>query len=117
MIARRLEHITRMITRTIGEMLAKGEVSDPRIHELVTVHRTTVSKDLRRATVYVTGTISNRAMRKSVTGLNHAAGHIQSNINKHMRLHHVPRLKFVHDVSIRDGFEVIQKIEEYSQSP
>jgi ribosome-binding factor A len=46
-----------------------------------------------------------------VEGLQSAAGFIQSQLAKMMRIRQTPRLRFHEDQGIREGFELVQKIE------
>ena len=108
---RRVQRISHSITRVIADALLRSEVSDPRVHPLITIYRTNLSNDLRRATVYITGDISKRSMRRSLIGLNSAAGYLQVYISKQLRIRNTPRLRFVHDKSIQEGFEVVNALE------
>jgi ribosome-binding factor A len=52
-----------------------------------------------------------------VRGLESAAGFIQSTLSKKLRLRQFPHLAFIFDESIREGFEMVHKIENLDIKP
>jgi ribosome-binding factor A len=80
----------------------------------VSITAVTVSKDLAYAKVYVSS-FEGEGHKKpgaAVNGLNHAAGYIQGVIGKRIRLRNTPRLTFIADHGIEDGFHINEKIKE-----
>ncbi len=49
--------------------------------------------------------------KQGVQGLESAAGFIRSVLAKKLRLRQCPRLSFVYDESVRDGFSLSRKID------
>ena len=58
---------------------------------------------------------STQGLEKGVQGLQNAAGFIQAQLAKEMRLRLTPKLRFIADAGIREGFELIRKIEELTE--
>ena len=56
--------------------------------------------------------MNKKETEKGVTGLESAAGFIQTKLSKKLRLRVFPRLTFIHDTSLKDGFEMVQKLNE-----
>jgi ribosome-binding factor A len=70
-----------------------------------------VSRDLSWAEVYVSTFKPEGNLSRGVLGLQSAAGFIQSQLAAVMRIRKTPRLRFYEDTSIREGFELVQKID------
>lgn len=114
MLSYRLQKLESSITRLLSVAVVQRAVRDPRINPLIAIFKTKLSKDLHYATVLVAGNISNRSLRKSVVGLNHAAGFLQQHIAHHMRMRNIPKLRFLADQSIAHGFDMVHKIEQHT---
>lgn len=108
----RLSRIESLIMRVLSEMTAKRMVRDPRVNPLVTFSYAKISPDLHNGEVGIAGYMSKTALRKSATGLNHAAGYMQSYIAKQIRIRTVPHLHFVVDTALGRGFETVRKLME-----
>ena len=113
----RLQRVENLVRDTISEMIMKGMIKDPRISSLVSISRLEISKDLSFAKVFISGFENEKKIKSSVDGLNSAAGFIQRNLGKHMHTRTTPRLKFIYDSSIRDGFEMTKKLEAMHIEP
>ena len=50
------------------------------------------------------------SVKRGVEGLQSAAGFIQSSIAKKLSIYKFPKLTFIADESLRDGFEMVQKL-------
>ncbi|MDR3275863.1 MAG: 30S ribosome-binding factor RbfA [Treponema sp.] len=108
----RLERVGRLIQEKIGELIVGGKIKDPRVDSFLSVSRVQVSRDLSYADVYVSSYKSPEGLAKGVTGLASAAGFIQAQLASQMRLRQTPKLRFFEDFGLREGFELIKKIEE-----
>lgn len=111
----RLQRIEKLLREEIGSMILTDEVKDPRVSSFVTVTDVHISKDLGYAKVYVSSFQSVEHLKGSVAALNHAAGFIQGRIARKLKLRVTPRLTFLPDESIREGFEISHKIEEINR--
>jgi ribosome-binding factor A len=108
----RIKKAESLIREKIGELILQGVIKDPRIDTFLSVTRVKVSKDIAYAKVYISGFGEDRSTGKAVHALNHAAGFIQAKLGKALRMRNTPKLSFFQDDSIRDGVEMVQKIED-----
>ncbi|MDR0908897.1 MAG: 30S ribosome-binding factor RbfA [Spirochaetaceae bacterium] len=108
----RLERIGALIQNIVGELIVSDKIKDPRVDSFLSITSVKVSKDLTYADCSVSSFKSEAGVARGVAGLNSAAGFIQSQLASRMRLRVTPHLRFHVDEGIRDGFEVIQKIDE-----
>ena len=110
----RTERVARLIQEKIGALIIEGKIKDPRVNSFLSVSRVKVSGDLSWAEVYVSTFKPETNLAHGVEGLQSAAGFIQSCLAKEMRIRSTPRLRFHEDPSIREGFEMIRKINDLS---
>ncbi len=110
----RLERVGRLIQEKIGSFIVEGKIKDPRVDTFLSVTRVEVSRDLAFADVYVSSYKTEEGLKKGVAGLQSAAGFIQSQLNLQMHIRQIPKLRFHEDSSIKDGFDMIKKIEGLS---
>ncbi len=111
----RMERIRSAVLEEIGRLLVHEEIRDPRVNSLVLVRDVDVSKDLQHAKVHISGYISARKLDRAVEGLNHAAGFIQSKLARRLKMKSTPRLHFLADHSIEQGFEITERLREVSR--
>lgn len=104
----RMEH---QILEKISMMILSGIVKDPRVNSLLSVTRVQIANDLSFATVYISSIQQDSTVEKSVDALNHAAGFIQNQLGKTLKTRNTPRLKFLHDTSVRDSFHMSKILE------
>ena len=108
----RLRRIESLIRQEICSMISTGQIKDPRIEQLTTVTEVNVSRDLGHAKVWVSRFGDRAAVAGSVDGLNHAAGFIQGVLSKRISLRVFPRLTFLIDNSMENGFRIAQKLRD-----
>ena len=108
----RLRRIESLIRQEICSMISTGEIKDPRIEQLTTVTEVNISRDLGHAKVWVSRFGDRAAVAGSVDGLNHAAGFIQGVLSKRISLRVFPRLTFLVDNSMENGFRIAQKLRD-----
>jgi ribosome-binding factor A len=108
----RLRRIESLLRQEICSMITLKEIKDPRIEELTTVTEVKISKDLSHALVWVSRFGDRSAVAGSVEALNHAAGFIQLVLSKRISLRTFPRLKFILDDSMENGFRIAQKLRD-----
>jgi ribosome-binding factor A len=113
----RTERVGHLIQEKIGALIVEGKIKDPRVNPFLSVTRVQVSRDFSWAEVYVSTFRSETNLAHGVEGLQSAAGFIQSCLAKEMKIRQTPRLRFREDQSIREGFEMVQKIESLNLSP
>ncbi len=108
----RLRRIESLLREEICSMIFSGEIKDPRVERLTTVTEVNVSRDLGHAQVWVSRFGDRAEVAQSVEALNHAAGFIQGVLSKRISLRTVPRLTFLLDDSMENGFRVARKLRE-----
>jgi ribosome-binding factor A len=119
----RHKKLEEQLCEEIAGLLLSGEVKDPRVGPFVSITRVEASRDLSAAKVYISsfdtlvekkdGAAEGDAdarLDEAAAGLNSAAGFIQSQIGKRIRLRLTPRLSFVADHGIKEGFELNERI-------
>ena len=108
----RSERVGRLIQEKIGSLIVEGKIKDSRINPFLSITRVSVSRDLSWAEVYVSTFKPQASLSKGVEGLQSAAGFIQVQLASHMRIRKTPRLRFHEDLSIKEGFEIVKKLED-----
>ncbi|HUW41579.1 MAG TPA: 30S ribosome-binding factor RbfA [Rectinemataceae bacterium] len=106
----------------IAALIMGGEIKDPRVGPFVSVTRVEVARDLSAARVFVSafaggenagGTEpASETLDSTVAGLQHAAGFIQAQLGKRLKTRLTPRLHFIPDRGIKEGFELTERIKE-----
>jgi len=104
----RAQRVSDQIQRDLAELIAR-EVRDPRVG-MVTISGIELTPDYAHAKVYFT--VIGTPPEGAVAGLNAAAGMLHNQLFKRLRIHTVPRLVFVHDVSLERGFAMDGLIRE-----
>jgi ribosome-binding factor A len=106
----RVERVEQLILEEVSALILREEIKDPRVTSMVLVRGVKVSSDLRHATVRMSGYVTEEELEGAVEGLNHGAGFVQSRLAKHLKLRATPRLRFVADHSIEEGFRVTETL-------
>lgn len=119
----RHKKLEEQIREELSSLILGGAVKDPRVGPYVSVTRVEAARDLSFAKVYVSSfsaTAANpeatasddedAAVDRAVAGLNHAAGFIQAQVGRRVRLRLTPKLLFVADKGIKAGFELTERI-------
>ena len=108
----RLQRLNDQLRDEISQLILRGDVKDPRVNTFLSVNRVEVTSDLGYAKVYVSTFLPDGQLHKGVNGLNAAAGFIQREIAKKLRIRQFPKLIFVVDSGMKDGFMMVQKLNE-----
>ena len=82
----RLIRLGEQIREEISNMIMKQQIKDPRVSTFFSINRVEVAGDLRYAKVYVSSFMNKKETEKGVTGLESAAGFIQTKLSKKLRL-------------------------------
>jgi ribosome-binding factor A len=107
----RKERVGSLIRDIVGETIAH-RLSDPRISGFATVTRVEMSGDLLFAKVYISIMGDEVEERKTMTAIQHAAGHIRRRVASEIRLRQCPRLRFLIDESAKVARETLSILEE-----
>lgn len=102
----RPERMAALLKEAIAAYLRSG-AKDPRL-AAVTVTDVEVSRDLAVATVRVSALGDDDAKRLGLEGLEHARGHLRTQLARELRLKQMPDLRFERD----RGLEHARRIED-----
>ena len=108
----RLAKLGEQIREEIATLIATQKIKDPRVSTFLSINRVDVVADLAYAKVYVSSFLPEGQINKGVAGLNSAAGFIQSTIAKKLTIRKFPKLTFIADNSIKEGFEMVHKLNQ-----
>ena len=111
----RMERLNAQLREEISKILLHGDIKDPRVSTFLSINRVEVTTDLAYAKVYVSSFLPDGQLEKGVAGLNSAAGFIQGVIAKKLRIRQFPRLTFLVDSGMKDGFHMVQKLTELEE--
>lgn len=106
----RLVRLGEQLRNEISQMILREQIKDPRVSTFLTISRVEIARDLGFAKVYVSSFLSESQIQKGVEGLNSAAGFIQSTIAKKLTIRQFPKLTFIADSSLKEGFEMVNKL-------
>lgn len=106
----RPEKVSAFIKMELADIILK-KVRDDRVG-FVTITDVVVSKDLRLARVYCSTFGDERSRRKTVDGLNKAAGFIRHELSGRVTFKFVPDLQFYADDSLERGTRILTKLKE-----
>ncbi len=100
--------------RELGEVFARG-LKDPRITGFITVTGVKMAPDLKDVTVYVSIHGDEATREKTLEGLHAAAGYLQGEVARRIRLRHTPHLRFAYDASIAEGDKIERLLKEVKE--
>jgi ribosome-binding factor A len=109
----RLEKLTHLVHRRASEVVLY-QLKDPRLG-FVTVTRVKLSGDLRHAVVFYSVVGSDGDRSKTAHALEHARGHVQTQIAKAMRTRVTPLVRFEYDHSVEGSVRVSQILAELAE--
>jgi ribosome-binding factor A len=100
-MTRRVERVGEAMRDVIAELLAR-EIKDPRIG-MITLVGVDVSPDLRHARIHFGCLGDEEARRRSLAGLQSAAGFMRGQLARRLRLRYAPELTFVPDTTAEEA--------------
>ena len=112
----RIQRLNDQLRDEISQLILRGEVKDPRVNTFLSVNRVEVTSDLGYAKVYVSSFLPDGQVKKGVDGLQAAAGFIQREIAKKLRIRQFPKLQFQVDAGMKAGFDMVQKLNELEKA-
>ena len=108
----RLQRLGEQLREEIATMLMTGQIKDPRVSGFLSINRVEVAGDLAYAKVYVSSFMDDNSVKLGVKGLQNAAGYIQSTIAKKRSIYKFPKLTFIADFSMKEGYKMVQTLKE-----
>lgn len=112
---RRPDRVAEGIREEIATFLAE-HVKDPRVVGLVTVTGAEVTRDLRRATVYVSVLGSETERASTLEGLASVASHLRARVGRALRLRVAPEIEFRLDQSVERAARIEQLLAEIKRT-
>ncbi len=88
--------------RELSSLLARG-LKDPRITGFITVTGAKMSPDLKEVVAYVSIHGDEKVRSETLAGLKAAAGYLQREVSRAVKLRYTPHLRFVFDESVERG--------------
>jgi ribosome-binding factor A len=113
MVTQRQLRVAEEIKRLISQILGRG-AKDPRIG-FVSVTGVEVSRDLRKARVFVSVYGNKEDVQKTLAGLESARGYIQREMGGKIRCRYTPVISFHLDRSISYGTRIDAVIDKLHQ--
>lgn len=97
--------------RELSALLARG-LKDPRVTGLITVTGAKMSPDLKEAVAYVSILGDEKVVAETLVGLRAAAGYLQREVARAVKLRYTPRLRIVFDESVGRGDRIERLLRE-----
>jgi len=91
--------------RELGAIISRG-LKDPRITGFITVTGAKMSPDLKEVVAYVSIHGEEKVREETLAGLRAAAGYLQREVGRNLKLRNVPHLRFVYDESVAEGDKI-----------
>ena len=105
----RQDRVREQIMRELAELVRTG-LKDPRAG-FITINEVELTRDYSHATVYYT--VLDDATRKiTAEALEHAKGHLRSELSRRIKLFKTPELHFKYDQSLERSMSISQLIEQ-----
>lgn len=95
----------------ISAIIARG-LKDPRITGFVTVTGAKMSPDLCEVSVWVSIHGEEKVQKETLAGLESAAGYLQNEVARRLKLRHTPHLRFRYDESVAEGDKIDRLLKE-----
>ncbi|MDR7417581.1 MAG: 30S ribosome-binding factor RbfA [Armatimonadota bacterium] len=110
MPASRAERLAEVIKTEASDIILR-DLKDPRIG-FASITEVVVSGDLRHAKIFVSVLGDAEAKRRTMEGLEHARGHVRSELGARLQIRSVPEILFRLDDSIERGERVVSLMRE-----
>lgn len=94
-----------LLKQVIAEVLMR-KVKNPYIHELTTITRVSISRDLKTAKVYVSVIGTKEHLAQTLQALRSASGFIAITASKKVVMRYFPALDFVSDDSLDEEIRI-----------
>ena len=112
MASYRLDKVREMLLRELADIIPR--LRDPRVG-FVTVMDVEVTRDLKRATMYISVVGDDDAKREATEALESALGYIRREVAKRIALRHVPEFAVVYDDTSERAARVTSLLERVAR--
>jgi ribosome-binding factor A len=106
----RSDRVAEQIRRELAELI-RLELKDPRVR-LVTLTDVEVTPDYTHAKVFYTSLSGHEQHAEIAAGLRRASSFLRRELGRRIKIHHLPELHFVYDVSVERGTQLSQLIDQ-----
>lgn len=110
----RPERVGHEIQAAIGQLLARGDLRDPRIG-YITITGVKVSPDLRVARVYYSMMGTEQERQETQKGLDAAKGFVRREVTRMVQLRVSPEVFFSFDASVGEGDKIDRLLREVKE--
>lgn len=114
MAIKRTDRLNSLLKEVISEVVSR-HVRNPDVHELTTITRVQISKDLHHAKVYVSVIAPSKLQHETVEALQSASGFIGVNASKMVKLRYFPQLRFILDDSAEKHMHIDSLLKEIAK--
>lgn len=104
----RQDRVKEQIMRELAELVRTG-LKDPRAG-FITINEVEITRDYSHATIYYTE-LDDKTRAVTEEALEHAKGHLRSELAKRISLFRTPELHFVYDESLARGMNIAHLID------
>ena len=105
----RQDRVREQIMRELAELVRTG-LKDPRAG-FITINEVELTRDYSHATEYYT-VLDDATREITAEALEHAKGHLRSELSRRINLFKTPELHFKYDESLERGMSISQLIEQ-----
>lgn len=116
---KRTDRLNSLLKEVISEVI-RQDVRNPHIHQLFTVTKVDISRDLHSAKVYISVIAPLEEKDKTIKALQSAAGYVAVTAAKKVTLRYFPQLTFKLDDSVDKHMhidKILEKINLDKQAP
>ena len=110
---KRTDRLNSLLKEVLSEVI-KGDVKNPNIHELTSITRVDISRDLHFAKVYVSVIADQPEKDKTIKALQSASGFVAITAAKKVTLRYFPHLTFTLDNTVEDFMHIDKLLEKIS---
>lgn len=105
----RSDRVAEQVRRDLAELI-RTELKDPRVG-MISLTDVQLTPDYAHAKVFFT-TLDSSHLPEIMTGLKRASGFLRRELGRRIRIHTLPELHFVHDISLERGASLSSLIEQ-----
>ena len=106
-MSRRVERLNVLFRQEIADLI-RSEMRDPRLGELVSITRVSISPDLENGTVYVSVLGDTTAKTDTMRAFHAAAPYLRRRLLERVHIRRIPTLQFLLDESIEEAAHVLE---------
>ena len=106
----RKDRVNEQVRRELAELI-RTELKDPRVG-MISLTEVEVTPDYAHAKVYFSTLATDDKVQEIMLGLKKAAGFLRRELGRRIRIHTIPELHFVHDMSLERGADLSRLIDE-----